>query len=178
MAAHRLVLVRHAKTEQSPSRPDQGDHGRELTGRGVADARAAGQWLVEAGLRPDLVLCSTSVRTRQTWEHMVVGADGLQDVEVRHEQRVYEASPGQLTEVLADVPPDVHTVALVGHAPGVPHLVTDLTDPEDADDDAVATVNRGFPTMTCAVLEIPGEWDDIPLHSTRLSTVRTPRRDH
>ena len=64
-AAHRLVLVRHAKA--SSDDPRLADAERPLTDRGRRDAAAVGRWLAARDLRPDLVLCSTSLRTRQTW---------------------------------------------------------------------------------------------------------------
>ena len=65
-----LILFRHAKAEQVLGKPD---HERELTGRGQRDARAAGAWLHEHELGPELVLCSTATRTRQTWAAAVEG---------------------------------------------------------------------------------------------------------
>ncbi|MGB7449126.1 MAG: histidine phosphatase family protein, partial [Ornithinimicrobium sp.] len=102
MSKVHLVLIRHAKTEQEGP-AGQGDHGRRLTARGVADGRAAGRWLVQAGLRPGLVLCSTAVRAEQTWQAMVDGAGephraddrhsaGLSGVEVWREPRMYNAT--------------------------------------------------------------------------------------
>lgn len=152
MTVTRLVLIRHAKTEQvGPA--GLGDHGRRLLPRGDADAHAAGHWLVEHGLVPDLVLCSTAVRAEQTWEAMVAGADALTDVEVWREPRIYEASPEALLRALSEVPDEARTVAMVGHAPGIPSLVVDLVDPEQADGHAVNALNAGFPTMALAVLE-------------------------
>lgn len=178
MASQRLLLIRHAKTEQEPPQPEAGDDGRELTDRGRADAQAAGRWLTQEGLRPDLVLCSTSIRTRQTWEAMVAGAEQLIDVEVWPDRRIYEAGTEDLRAALADAPAGVRTLALVGHAPGVPDLVADLVDPGQAEGEAAETLAEGFPTMTCAVLEIAQEgWHGIPTQSARLGTVHTARRD-
>ena len=54
-----LILFRHSKAEQVPGKPD---HERSLTGRGRRDARAAGVWMHEHELGPELVLCSTAIR--------------------------------------------------------------------------------------------------------------------
>lgn len=178
MTTHRLVLIRHAKTAQAPPRPEDGDHGRELTDRGRADAQAAGRWLVEEGLLPDLVLCSTSTRTRQTWEAMVAGAEALAGVQIEHDRRIYNASSEPLRQVLVEAPGDAVTVAMLGHAPGIPDLVADLADLDLADGAAAAALERGFPTMACAVLETDQAWDGIPAQSARLRRVHTPRGDH
>ncbi len=174
-ARRTLVLIRHAKTEQSGP-PDQGDHGRRLLPRGVGDAEAAGRWLADEGLIPDLVLCSTSARTRQTWEHITTESEGLAGAEVWHDPRIYNAWPETLLTVLADVPEEVRTVAVVGHAPGVPDLVAGLADADRSDVSAVARFELGFPTMTCAVLQTDAPWDGIPVESALLVRVHTPRR--
>lgn len=174
-ARRTLVLIRHAKTEQSGP-PDQGDHGRRLLPRGVGDAEAAGRWLADEGLVPDLVLCSTSVRTRETWEHITTESEHLAEAEVWHDPRIYNAWAETLLTVLAEVPDEVRTVAVVGHAPGVPDLVADLADAERSAESAVARFELGFPTMTCAVLQTDAPWDGIPVESALLVTVHTPRR--
>jgi phosphohistidine phosphatase len=174
-APRTLVLIRHAKTEQSGP-AEQGDHGRRLLPRGVGDAEAAGRWLVDLGLVPDLVLCSTSMRTRQTWEHMTTESEELALSEVWHDQRIYNAWPEVLLRVLAEVPEEVRTVAVVGHAPGVPALVAELADADLSEQSAVSRFELGFPTMTCAVLETESTWDGIPVESARLVLVHTPRR--
>ena len=61
----RLYLFRHAKAEPHGARPD---HERVLAKRGRVDAEAMGERLAERGDTPELVLCSTSRRTLETWE--------------------------------------------------------------------------------------------------------------
>ncbi len=171
MTTTRLLLIRHAKTEQQGP-PTQGDHGRALVPRGQGDGQAAGRWLVQEDLVPDLVLCSTAVRAVQTWEAMVEGSEGLADVEIWRDRRIYDASPAELLEVLAELPDGLGTVAVVGHAPGIPGLAAELTDPERADEGAVQVFNAGFPTMTVAVLIGGGAGLDVPLANSRAASMR------
>jgi len=63
-----LYILRHAKTEAAAAQQD--DHERALTKRGLADAQAMGEYLRQQGIRPDRVVCSTAMRTRQTWEQL------------------------------------------------------------------------------------------------------------
>ena len=60
---HRLHLLRHAKSGR-----DEGldDHERQLSRSGRDDARRVAESLPAALGRVDLVLCSTSLRTRET----------------------------------------------------------------------------------------------------------------
>ncbi|MGB3256527.1 MAG: histidine phosphatase family protein [Ornithinimicrobium sp.] len=176
----RLLLARHAKTEQQGP-PTQGDHGRALLPRGRRDAQAASRWLVQSDLIPDLVLCSTAVRALQTWAAMAEGSAALAEVEVWRDRRIYNASPGELLGVLAEVPEGVSTVAMVGHAPGIPGLVVELADPERADNEAAELFNAGFPTMAVASLAADGPpatatVADLPLESMRLMALHTPDR--
>lgn len=175
----RLLLVRHAKTEQQGP-PTQGDHGRCLLPRGRRDAQAAGRWIAHSDLVPDLVLCSTAVRALQTWQAMVEGSAALAEVEVWRDRRIYNASPGELLGVLAEVPDGVGTVAVVGHAPGIPGLVVELADPDRSDEGAAERFNAGFPTMTVATLVADGPpatatLADLRVESMRLTALHTPR---
>ncbi|MET0314259.1 MAG: histidine phosphatase family protein, partial [Hansschlegelia sp.] len=62
----RLILFRHAKSDWPEDGGD--DHGRSLAPRGRRVAGPMGAWLAGRGFRPDLVLCSTAVRARATWD--------------------------------------------------------------------------------------------------------------
>ena len=59
-----LSLLRHAKSSwKEPALPD---HDRPLNTRGKAEAPVMGKEIAKHGLEPDLVLCSTARRTRDT----------------------------------------------------------------------------------------------------------------
>src|SRR3546814_3315675 len=73
--------------------------------RSNAEAEAAGRWLREQRLVPDLALCSPSRRTRETLES-VLGQVGY--VDQRLEDDIYEASPGALA-TLVDRHPEVRS---------------------------------------------------------------------
>ena len=140
-----LVLLRHAKAEQSPDAPDAE---RPLTARGHADAAAAGAWLARHALLPDVVLCSTARRTRQTWHGMAVGITGSPPEGgpagsapvVRYEAGAYEAQPEQLLELVRAVEPGAGTVLLIAHNPGV-SLLSALLDPQRADPEGLRTTD-------------------------------------
>lgn len=163
--ARRLVLVRHAKTEQVPGKVD---HDRELLPRGVADARAGGRWLVEHDLVPDLVLCSTATRARQTWERLAEGGD-LEHVEVWDDRRIYNAYPDEILDVVREASQDARTVMVVGHAPGIPSLAAGLADADASDPAALGALHEGMPTAVGAVLELDSPWSELTAGSARLT---------
>lgn len=150
----RIVLFRHAKADW----PEVSDHERPLAERGRKDAHVAGRRLADSGITFDLALCSTAVRTRETWKLAV--QELPQRPRTVYEERAYEASPGELIAVLNEIPDDAQTVILIGHNPGIHGLADVLTG--DAEGDALTRMNRrGFPTSAFAVLTHQGPWKTL-----------------
>lgn len=168
-ATRQLVVVRHAKAADPGGSPD---HERPLTDRGHADARAMGEWLKDRGIRVDLVLCSTAVRTRETWAD-IVESSGLGAL-VEHDRQIYNASVDRLLGVIAQEGRSARSIALVGHAPGVPALAATLTEGVVAEANG-PTLEDGFPTCTVAVLEVDVPWKKLAAGTARLAAVHTAR---
>ena len=137
-----LILLRHAHAE--PAENGLADIDRPLSPHGLAEAEAAGRWLLEQRLVPDRVLCSPARRTRETLE-AVLGLTGY--VEQRLDERVYEATPGTLA-ALVDEHREVERLLLVGHNPGLERLVALLSSGQSGD-------YRGMPPAAVAVLALP-----------------------
>ncbi|WKX69640.1 histidine phosphatase family protein [Streptomyces sp. XD-27] len=150
----RIVLLRHAKADWA----QESDHERPLADRGRQDAPMAGRWLAGAGITPDLTLCSTALRTRETWKLAV--HELPQRPRTVYEERMYEASLGELIAVLNEVSDEVHDLMLVGHNPGMHGLADALAG--EADGDLLPRMNRsGFPTSAVAVLTFTGSWKSV-----------------
>ena len=136
-----LILLRHAHAESAAA--GQEDLQRPLSATGQAEARAAGEWLREHGLRPDRVLCSDAARTRDTLAALGdIGAG-----EVYEDASIYEASPGTLA-ALADANRDAERLLLVGHNPGLEQLAALMHSGQTGD-------YRGMPPGGIAVLRLP-----------------------
>ncbi len=135
-----LVLLRHAKAD----RPNGvADVDRPLTERGHADAAAAGAWLVHHGYLPELVLCSPSRRTRQTWHSVAVALASAPHV--RYERAIYDGSAQDMLALLQSLDEE-RLVMVVGHNPTISQLC-ELLDPSSFDSDGLRTagvaVHRG-----------------------------------
>ncbi len=139
-----LILLRHAHAE--PADNGQADIDRPLSPHGLAEAEAAGRWLLEQRLVPDRVLCSPARRTRETLE-AVLALTGY--VEQRLEERIYEATPGTLA-ALVDEHREVERLLLVGHNPGLEQLLALMHSGQSGD-------YRGMPPGSVAVLSLPME---------------------
>jgi phosphohistidine phosphatase len=141
----RLVVLRHAKSAWPDGVPD---HERPLAARGRRDAPAAGRALADADCLPDLALCSTAVRARQTWE--LAAAEWGTPPPVRHDARLYAADVPELLDAVREAPAEAETLLLVGHNPGLEELV--LTLAGDGLDTALDDVRTKFPTSAIAIL--------------------------
>jgi phosphohistidine phosphatase len=152
VTARRLIVLRHAKAAQAPGLPDRE---RPLTEGGEYDARRIGEALTDMDLRPDLVLCSPSTRTRQTAELALSSGDAvsaLSGADIVFEPVIYEAYSEELLTLLRRSDPEVRTLMLVGHNPGIHNLVQDLTT-RDGD--------SGFPPGAFVVIETDDEWAEL-----------------
>ncbi|MDX3249220.1 histidine phosphatase family protein [Streptomyces sp. ME18-1-4] len=150
----RIVLFRHAKADW----PQVTDHERPLAERGRKDAAVAGRRLTDTGIPFDLALCSTAVRTTETWKLAV--QEFPQRPKTVYEERIYEASPGELIALLNETPDDVHNLVLIGHNPGVQGLADVLSG--QAEGDAGERMHRrGFPAAAFAVISFDGSWKSL-----------------
>jgi phosphohistidine phosphatase len=157
----RLIVVRHAKATHKPGFADPD---RPLTGRGRRDAKAAGQWLLDQRLIPDLALCSPSLRTRQTWDRLAAALDAGHDVEVQYDSRLYLADEDDVLDVIGETPDDVRTLLIVGHNPAMQQVASSLTGQGDL----------GFPTTAIAVADL-GSWARLVPGAGSARAFWTPR---
>ena len=163
-----LVLLRHAKAVPYESMPD---FERPLADRGRADAQAAGRYLVAQGIEADLVLCSPSKRTRETWKYAAEA--GATTTDVWYDRRIYNADTDELLEVVRESPTEARTVILIGHGPAVPWLADELaldgTSPERTE------LARKYPTSGLAVLHLTCRWTDLGANDADLVDYVVPR---
>lgn len=152
--SRRIVLLRHAKADW----PQVSDHERPLAERGRKDAPVAGRRLADTGIAFDLALCSTATRTRETWKLAV--HELPHRPKTVYEERLYEASLGDLIALLNETPDDVTDLLVIGHNPGMHTLADALAG--KAEGDALARMTKsGFPTAALAVLGFSGSWKSV-----------------
>ena len=107
-----------------------------------------GQFARKRRLRPDLVVSSPAERARQT-AHLFLEATGHQ-LELRFDERIYEASWARLLEIAQQLDEAASLVLMVGHNPGMEDLLLNLSG-----------VNRRMPTAALARINLAiDSWSD------------------
>ncbi|MEV8533681.1 histidine phosphatase family protein [Streptomyces sp. NPDC051211] len=163
----RIILVRHAKAVPKDAADDPD---RALTDRGRGDALQCGRWLAQSVFGADLVVCSPSRRTRQTWQ--VMEAQLEEPPPTVYEDRLYNATADELIAVLKETSDGVGGLLVVGHNPGFHEAATALCG--DGPDDLVGRLRSGFPKAAAAVLTFTGPWSGLAPGAGRLTAFWSP----
>lgn len=163
-----LLLLRHAK---AIGHGQVEDHARTLAPRGRAEATRLGHYFAKMQIEPDLALVSSAARTRETFEG-VAAAAGRRPT-VRIEDALYNATATQIRDMLRLVAPDVRTLLVVGHNPGIQEAAALLT--READPHDVQRLRTHFPPCALAVLvfDVP-DWPEARARGGRLDRVLLP----
>jgi phosphohistidine phosphatase len=173
VAMHRLMLLRHAKSDWSSS-SGMPDMMRPLNARGEAAARLMGGYMARHHLIPQRVLCSPAQRTRETWAGISSQWD---DVEVVFEERLYAANPQAIVSVikaLDEAKAAVRTLLVIGHNPGLQEAAELLIAAGDVG--PRERLREKFPTSALAVIDFAADrWSRIHDRSGRLDRYVTPR---
>jgi phosphohistidine phosphatase len=165
-----LSLLRHAKS--SWSNPTLPDRERPLATRGVTDAPLMGKAMAERGIDPELVLCSSARRTRDTLE--LVLPELRVEPKVIYVDALYHASPEQMLEMLHEIQPGANRVMLVGHNPEIQAFALDLvgSGPKHFRD----RLQAKYPTAGLAVINfVSGLWKSVAVNSGTLNLFLSPK---
>jgi phosphohistidine phosphatase len=157
-----LLLLRHAKSSWKDG--NLKDFDRPLNGRGRKAAQAIGRYIGKQGLVPDLVLSSPAVRARETTS--IVSATARLPTELRYDERIYEADPQRLIEVISQIEEKVGSVLLVGHNPGIEDLLG-----------LIVGSSQHMPTGAFAKIRLGGvdRWSEVAEAKATLELMIKPR---
>jgi len=158
-----LYLLRHAKSSWDD--PDLADHERPLAPRGEKAAVRIAEHLRREEIVPELVLCSTALRARQTLAALLPVLPG--DVEIRLEDALYGAGAPELLARVREVDEAVGSALVIGHNPTLHELALALTRRED--------VLERFPTGALATLKVRLGWAELGEGTAELAGFVVPR---
>lgn len=143
--------MRHAKSSWA----DAGtrDHDRVLNKRGLRNAPAMGEFLLEQQVVPELVISSSAERATQTAE-LVIGkiaeATG-NSISLEVDSRLYLGAPQHWVSRVPVHCDDQQCVMIVGHNPGLEQLIAELTGQYVS-----------MPTAAIALVQLPiDDWNEL-----------------
>ena len=155
-----LYILRHAKS--SWDNPLLADFERPLNKRGLDAAPFMGEVIYKNRFKPELFLSSPAKRAKQT--AVLVREVGAIEPEIRFDERIYEASPQTLVQIISDLGEEADSVLLVGHNPGLEGLIRFLTGEI-----------QPMPTAALAVIDLSVEvWADVTAECGTLKTLIRP----
>lgn len=115
-----LILLRHSKSSWDD--PRMADIDRPLNQRGYRESREIAQYIKEKAYKPDIILCSTAKRTRESLK-AVIEAINYQG-KVEYLDSIYESTWTNLRDEVQKRGEDI--VMLVGHSPGIEDYLSNI----------------------------------------------------
>jgi phosphohistidine phosphatase len=158
----KLVIIRHAKSDQDDSSMD--DFDRPLNSRGLNDAILMGKFLKEKTILPNFIISSPAKRAITTAE--IIGKEVKYEKIITPNQYIYEAYVNTLQEIVGYIDDSNDVVFLVGHNPGVSALSYMLSN-----------IKESIPT--CGTVEIDfncDSWMDVSKSNSTLISYDFPEK--
>ncbi len=168
-----LYLLRHAKSSWGDAGIE--DAARPLARRGRKAGRRMGRELARRGWLPDLVLCSTAMRTRETFDRLSKGIEAAEPgatPEVAYEEGLYLAGAARLLARARSLDDAVRSVLFIGHNPGLQDFALALA----SKGEGRKKIEAKFPTAALAVIRFEGgSWKALAPGKGRIKAALYPR---
>lgn len=159
----RLYILRHAKSSWHD--PNLADFDRPLNDRGLNTAPFIGEVIARKHYLPDAILSSPARRAMQTaiLVKEAAGANAL----ITYDERIYEASPQALRQVVSETGEEKESVMVVGHNPGMEGFIKYLTGNSEP-----------MPTASVAAIDLDIEnWNDLAAECGTLLEIIRPKEE-
>ncbi|PJM77292.1 SixA phosphatase family protein [Bifidobacterium felsineum] len=162
---HILIIMRHAKAEPFGGKDDLE---RELTDKGLKQAKTVGKGIEVLGLKPDQISCSAATRTRQTLDKMlkIFGDDPIVDYRIN----LYDGGVQAVFDELAHVKPKQRVFMIVGHEPTV-SIASQWIASADSDAERLDLLNLGLSPASIVIFGSDKPFDEWQVHSGELLAV-------
>lgn len=158
-----LYVVRHAKSSWEDI--SLSDHDRPLLPIGIKKTGSIVRYLVENGVKPELLVSSTAERAYQTARIIAEGL-GYPAEKILQSTELYHASPRNILHELMALPDDVDSVMIFGHNPAFTYFINDYM--EDTIDN--------LPTSGVACIRFDTEhWENLAESDHQLVFLITPK---
>lgn len=161
-SSKKLYIFRHGKSDWEGKFTS--DHERPLSERGVIAAEKMGKHIAMIKQTPQRVLCSTSVRTKQTLS--LAKEKGSWKCEVQYCRELYLASAEEAIELIHKQDDAIDKLMVVAHEPMCSSLIAELA----------MGANVKFPTASIARLSFrANHWQEVEANRGRLDWLLTPK---
>jgi phosphohistidine phosphatase len=163
-----LHLLRHGKSSWDD--PELPDHDRPLASRGRRSAERMSEHLRSEGVAPDLVLCSSALRARQTLDGLATAFGD--ETAMKIDRELYGIDSDGLLHLLRRVSDQVDSVMVIGHNPTLQELALDLA----TESGERERLEVKFPTGALATLAVrAGSWSALAHGGADLLAFVAPR---
>lgn len=156
-----LFLLRHAKSSWDDA--SLADFDRPLNDRGKSAAPFMGEVMVGREYSPAVIVSSPANRAATTAK-LVKDAAGLSG-DISFDDRIYEASPNTIRQVISELHDTIDSAMVVGHNPGMEDLIRYLTGEVES-----------MPTAALAVIELDiRSWQEVTSDCGTLVEIIRPK---
>lgn len=141
-----LFLLRHAQAAPTGSKSDKE---RKLTPTGTNDALMLGRRMRQKNYHPDLVLCSTAQRTKETLNAL---EQSIEIVSTLYISTLYEGGKSEMFQTIQKTDDHVDALMIVAHNPSI-HAMALMLAREDSP--ALDRLSLGYHPGTLSVFSCP-----------------------
>ena len=157
-----IYVLRHAKSSWDNS--NLSDFERPLSKRGIRDANKLSIFLKNMDLMIDIVLCSTAVRAKDTFDLTAYGFN-FEIGKANYTDKLYFGDVSSIIMNLKELDESLKNILIVGHNPTLHYLVELLTN---------KPIIR-FTTCNLAIISHDGEWISLNSQQCRLRSLIKPK---
>jgi len=151
-----VFFVRHAKSCWDNNLED---FNRPINKRGYVDANLVSNYLINKNINPEIILCSSAVRTRLTAEIFIKNLN-LENVEIKYTKALYDFNGLSVLNVLKQCDNSIDKVLFFGHNHALTYLANSLGST------VISNVSTsGFVQIDFKVLK----WENIEKGTTKLT---------
>jgi phosphohistidine phosphatase len=159
----KLLLIRHAKAVQSI---DLKDFDRNLTEKGIDNAKNMGKFLSKLDTSLDLAICSPAIRAKETME--IIFDKMKIKPKIIYNELIYDNDEKKIINLIKDTDNSINTLAIIGHNPSMENITILLTKQKFP--------HENFSTCGVALIEFDiKSWDEIKNETGKLILFKTPK---
>ena len=168
MPAHKLILMRHAKSDWSVGR--LADFDRPLSKRGRKDAKRMSEWLAKQVKSPLCIVSSPAQRALQTCS-FVCAALREDEYSLHYDNNLYDADLEDVLDVIKRHNKRESSLLIIGHNPAMDEMYTHLSsDPAQLSDSG-----KLFTTAAIASFIFNDEGISLEKNSATTASIMRPK---